>query len=83
MFHWVFVMFAISVFLCPTTYDCVSHDYLAALEGLASNISSYDWSNAITEKLVASLQTFKDKGFTGALCGCLLIPVVATPRDKD
>ena len=76
VFQRVFVMFATAVFLCPTTYDCVSPDYLAALEGPASNISSYDWSNAVTEKLVASLQTFKDKGFAGALCGCLLIPVV-------
>ena len=69
-------MFATAVFLCPTTYDCVSPDYLAALEGPAANISSYDCYVAILDKLVTSIQTFKDKGFTSALCGCLLIPVI-------
>jgi len=76
-FQRIFVMFATAVFLCPTTYECISPDYLAALEGPTTDISTYDWSGATLEKLVSSIKTYKQKEFTGALCGCLIVPVVS------
>jgi hypothetical protein len=73
--YWM--MFCITAFLCPTTYECVSPDYLSALEGPSEEIRTYDWSTAVFQKLSVSMKTFVDCGLQGALCGCLVVPLVS------
>ncbi|KAM0824834.1 hypothetical protein ACQ4PT_069943 [Festuca glaucescens] len=72
--YWM--MFSVTAFLCPTTYECVSPDYLSALEGPFEEIRSYDWSSAVFQKLSVSMKTFVDCGLQGALCGCLVVPLM-------
>lgn len=73
--YWM--MFTVTAFLCPTTYECASPDYLSALEGPSEEIRSYDWSSAVFQKLSVSMKTFVDCGLQGALCGCLVVPLVS------
>ncbi|KAM0865808.1 hypothetical protein ACQ4PT_043036 [Festuca glaucescens] len=72
--YWM--MFTITAFLCPTTYECASPDYLSALEGPSEEIRSYDWSSGVFQKLSVSMKTFIDCGLQGALCGCLVVPLM-------
>lgn len=76
-FQTYWMMFNVTVFLCPTTYDCVSPEFLSALEGPPEEIASYDWSSVVFWKISRSIDTFIKNGFTGALCGCLLVPLVS------
>jgi hypothetical protein len=76
-FKTYWMMFNVSAFLCPTTYECASPDYLLALEGPSEEIRSYDWSSAVFHKLSVSMKTFVDCGLQGALCGCLVVPLVS------
>ena len=71
-------MFSVTVFLCPSTYDCASPDYLSAVEGPSEEIPSYDWSSVVYHKLIVSFETFLDNKLVGALCGCLVVPLVST-----
>ena len=73
--YWM--MFTVTAFLCPTTYECASPDYLSALEGPSEEIRSYDWSSGVFQKLSVSMKTFVDCGLQGALCGCLVVPLVS------
>ncbi|KAM0924437.1 hypothetical protein ACQ4PT_004858 [Festuca glaucescens] len=72
--YWM--MFTVTAFLCPTTYECASPDYLSALEGPSEEIRSYDWSSGVFQKLSVSMKTFVDCGLQGALCGCLVFPLM-------
>ena len=77
-FQMYWMMFNITVFLCPTTYECVSPEYLSALEGPTEEIASYDWSSVVFWKLSKCVETFINNGFSGALGGCLLVPLVSS-----
>ena len=77
-FQRYWMMFTVTVLLCPTTYDCVSPEFLSACEGPPEGISSYDWSSVIFRKLSSSIDTFINNNFSGALCGCLLVPLVCS-----
>ena len=70
------MMFSDTVLLCPTTYDCVSPEYLSAFEGPPEEIASYDWSSVVFRKLSSSIDIFIKNDFSGALCGCLLVHLV-------
>ncbi|KAM0837987.1 hypothetical protein ACQ4PT_061272 [Festuca glaucescens] len=72
--YWM--MFTVTAFLCPTTYECASPDYLSALEGPSEEIRSYDWSSGVFQKLSVSMKTFVDCGLQGALYGCLVVPLM-------
>lgn len=76
-FQRVWMMFATTVLLCPTTYEWIIPDDFVALDGPVEEISSYDWSGATLDKLVTLIETYKSNGCSGALCGCLLVPVVS------
>ena len=76
-FKRLFMMFAIATLLSPTSYECVSPDLFGALEGPVSDICLYDWSGAVADKLALCIERFNEKGCTGALGGCLLVPVVS------
>ena len=65
-FKRLFMMFVITTLLRPTCYGCVTPDFFGALEGPASDICQYDWSGAVTEKLVLSIKKFIEKGCIGA-----------------
>ena len=71
------MMFAIATLLSPTIYECVNPDLFGSLEGPVSDICMYDWSGAVADKLVLCIERFNEKGCTGALGGCLLVPVVS------
>jgi len=75
-FQTYWMMFNTTVLLCPTTYECASPDYLSALEGPPEEIASYDWSSVVFWKLSRSIEIFAKNGYTGALCGCLIVPLV-------
>ena len=75
-FQRYWMMFSVTVLLCPTTYDCVSPEYLSAFEGPPEEIASYDWSSVVFRKLSSSIDIFIKNDFSGALCGCLLVHLV-------
>lgn len=79
-FKRIFMLFALSCFLCPTSYDHVSPEFYEAVMK-PDDIKLYDWSALILDKLVLSIYKFKKSDNTcgvAALGGCtLLLPVTA------
>ena len=69
-FKLVFGMYAMTVFLCPSSHDAVSPDYLHVFRD-PSSISSFDFSAAVLDKLITSIEAYNE-GITTVLGGNLL-----------
>uniref|UniRef100_A0A0E0BQZ9 Aminotransferase-like plant mobile domain-containing protein n=1 Tax=Oryza glumipatula TaxID=40148 RepID=A0A0E0BQZ9_9ORYZ len=69
-FKRIFMLFAITTFLCPSSYDHASPDYFSAISDV-SQISSYDWCGAVLDKIVFSIAKFKS-GTSSTIGGSLL-----------
>uniref|UniRef100_A0ACD5YV00 Uncharacterized protein n=2 Tax=Avena sativa TaxID=4498 RepID=A0ACD5YV00_AVESA len=59
-FKLIYTMFAMTAFLCPSSHDGLSPMYLHIFKN-ADEIILFDFSSAILEKLVSSIQTFKQR----------------------
>ncbi|KAM0856159.1 hypothetical protein ACQ4PT_049301 [Festuca glaucescens] len=73
-FKIVFTMYAMTTFLCPSSHDAISPDYLHIVKN-AGHISSFDFSSAILLKLVSSIEAYNG-GTTCVLGGnlfCLMV----------
>ncbi|KAM0856160.1 hypothetical protein ACQ4PT_049301 [Festuca glaucescens] len=68
-FKIVFTMYAMTTFLCPSSHDAISPDYLHIVKN-AGHISSFDFSSAILLKLVSSIEAYNG-GTTCVLGGNL------------
>jgi hypothetical protein len=68
-FKIVFTLYAMTAFLCPTSHDAVSPDYLHIVENPAE-IATFDSSTAVLRKLVSSIEAF-NAGTTSVLGGNL------------
>ncbi|KAM0895244.1 hypothetical protein ACQ4PT_023966 [Festuca glaucescens] len=73
-FKIVFTMYAMTAFLCPSSNDATSPDYLHIVEN-PGEISSFDFSSAVLLKLVSSIEAYNG-GTTCVLGGnlfCLMV----------
>jgi hypothetical protein len=73
-FKIVFTMYAMTAFLCPSSHDAISPDYLHIVEN-PGEISSFDFSSAVLLKLVSSIEAYNG-GTTCVLGGnlfCLMV----------
>jgi hypothetical protein len=68
-FKIVFTLYAMTAFLCPTSHDAVSPDYLHIVENPAE-IATFDFSTAVLRKLVSSIEAF-NAGTSSVLGGNL------------
>jgi hypothetical protein len=70
LFKRVFTMYSLAAFLCPSSHGAVSPDYYHVLEH-PELIASFDFSTAVLDKLVASIDSYKG-GQTSVLGGNML-----------
>ncbi|KAM0885336.1 hypothetical protein ACQ4PT_030417 [Festuca glaucescens] len=56
-FKIVFTMYAMTAFLCPSSHDAISPNYLHIVEN-PGEISSFDFSSAVLLKLVSSIEAY-------------------------
>ncbi|KAM0885335.1 hypothetical protein ACQ4PT_030417 [Festuca glaucescens] len=68
-FKIVFTMYAMTAFLCPSSHDAISPNYLHIVEN-PGEISSFDFSSAVLLKLVSSIEAYNG-GTTCVLGGNL------------
>lgn len=74
----IFMLFTLSCFLCPTSYDHASPEYYSAISK-SDEISSYNWCGAVLDKIVLSIYKFqqaRNTCGTTALGGCVLVLAV-------
>ena len=70
MFIRVFGMYAMTVFLCPSSHEAVCPNYLHVFRD-PSSISLFDFSSVVLDKLVKSIEAYNE-GITTVLGGNLL-----------
>ncbi|KAM0910743.1 hypothetical protein ACQ4PT_013939 [Festuca glaucescens] len=68
-FKIMFTMYAMTAFLCPSSHDAISPDYLHIVEN-PGEISAFDFSSAVLLKLVSSIEAYNG-GTTCVLGGNL------------
>ncbi|TVU41831.1 hypothetical protein EJB05_15385, partial [Eragrostis curvula] len=74
----VFLLFALSTLLCPTSPRKPSSKYFSALIQV-DKITSYDWSELILEWLIEYIKRYQDKISSGKSCvlgGCTFFLVI-------
>ena len=81
-FKVVFTLFALSSFLCPTSYGCASPDYYSAI-ALPDEINGYDWCSVVLDKITQSIEFYQKtqaSSSSATLGGCILVLVVCIPQ---
>ena len=82
-FKVVFTLFALSSFLCPTSYGCASPDYYSAI-ALPDEINGYDWCSAVLDKITQSIEFYQKTQASSSSAtlggGCILVLVVCIPQ---
>ena len=81
-FKVVFTLFALSSFLCPTSYGCASPDYYSAI-ALPDEINGYDWCSVVLDKITQSIEFYQKTQASissATLGGCILVLVICIPQ---
>ncbi|XP_039784504.1 uncharacterized protein LOC120651171 isoform X3 [Panicum virgatum] len=80
----IFMLIALAIFLCPTSYGSASSHYYSGIASV-EDIPKYDWSSFVLDWLATSIQKFQEsaakgnaigKDRTSSLGGCLFVLAV-------
>ncbi|RLN24399.1 hypothetical protein C2845_PM07G08980 [Panicum miliaceum] len=64
----IFMLIALAIFLCPTSYGSVSSHYYSGIVSV-KDISKYDWCSFVLDWLVTSIQKFQESTQKGDALG--------------
>ncbi|CAL4953548.1 unnamed protein product [Urochloa decumbens] len=85
----IFMLIALAIFLCPTSYGSASAHYYSGIASV-EDIPKYDWCSFVLDWLVTSIQKFQEsaakgnatgKDRTSSLGGCLFVLILKDPSE--